>query len=462
MTAAVDGALAAIRAGKRASLYLFHGDEFLAREGVARLLEALVPAEQRTFSVEVVPEEHELASLPGRLRTGSLFGGIKVVVVYDSKAFAGKQTSGKFFDRSRAAWREGEIERALKAFLQGLAGSGNGEELLDRLTRGALPAEEARRLQGGGSDAEGESWLREMGERILRENLSLPAGSKGDPGRLYEEVLERGLPPESVLILTCEMVDERRSLFKKMKAAGTVIDVSLRSGKAYETQMSLDAARARIRKAVSEAGKTLDREAGEYLLERTGLSMRSLASELEKLLQYVGSRTKVTLADARQVLSVSREAGIFDLTNAMGGRDAARAISALRGLFAQREPAVMLLGMLASEVRTLILWRQLIDERLDGQFDPAMAYPAFQARVLPRLAAEGRGADEAAAGKTAASFQGIHPFRLYRLLCAAAAFSLDGLLDALQAIAETDLKLKTTGQPEALLMEALLLRICTI
>lgn len=446
MTAAVDKAVAAIRAGKRSSVYLLHGDEYLAREGAKALVAALVPAERHAFSVEVVGEEQELASIPGRLRTGSLFGGLKVVVVHDSKLFVTKQSTGKFFEKSRDAWRDGESDRAVKTFLQGLAAAGDGEELLAKILHGTLAAEEAARRLGTELDDETASWVREMGERILRDDLSIPAGPGVNPGRVYEELLTRGLPAESVLILTAEVVDERRSLFKALAGQGAVIDVSLRSRKGYDTQMSLDAARARIRGAASEAGKTVDRESVEYILERTGLSMRALAAELEKLILYVGPRPTIALADVRQVLSVSREAGMFDLTNAVAARDAARALTALRNLLVQREPAIKLLGALAHEVRNLLLARCLIDAKLQGRFDAGMPFAAFQARILPAVAAE--------VGER------MHPFRLYNMLRGAAAFSQDELLRALLDIADTDVSLKTSGQPESLLLETLLLRIC--
>ena len=50
------------------------------------------------------------------------------------------------------------------------------------------------------------------------------------------------------------------------------------------------------------------------------------------------------------MLSNSREASIFDLTNALEERDAAGALRALRALAVQREAAQPILGMLASTI----------------------------------------------------------------------------------------------------------------
>jgi DNA polymerase III delta subunit len=157
------------------------------------------------------------------------------------------------------------------------------------------------------------------------------------------------------------------------------------------------------------------------------------------------------------VLSGSREAGVFDLTNAVGERSALRALRALRSLLTQREPAVMIVGLLANELRQLLLARCLIDARLDGRFDEAIPYPAFQSRILPRLRPEPE-ADGAKDNRLAE----IHPFRLYNLLREAARFGQGELLAGLEAAALADLALKTSGRPEAMVLEELILGICAV
>jgi DNA polymerase-3 subunit delta len=219
--------------------------------------------------------------------------------------------------------------------------------------------------------------------------------------------------------------------------------------------MDPEAARAKIRQMVAAAGKSLAPDAMAAVVEGTGFSMRSLEAELEKLLLYVGPRPTVVLADVMAVLSSSREANIFDLTNAMSGRDAGRALRSLRNLMAQREPVPQILGVLAGEIRGLIVARAALEGKLGGKFDTGMPFPAFQERVLPLLATEAEGDDGSAAKLLA-----MKPFRAFNLLKAAARFSAPELLRALEAMHETDLLLKTSGHPEDLLLERLLLTVC--
>jgi DNA polymerase-3 subunit delta len=206
---------------------------------------------------------------------------------------------------------------------------------------------------------------------------------------------------------------------------------------------------------VSRAAKRIDEEAVVAILERSGFSVRALDSELEKILLYVGNRTEIRQPDVLAVLSNTREASIFDLTSALEERDAGSAIRALRALAAQREAAQPVLAMIARSVRNLILARCAVEARLEGTFDARMPYATFQARVLPRLVAEG-GADDG----SAAQIRAMHPFRAFNLLKAASRFTRAELVGGLRGIHEADLALKTTGQSENVILESLTLALC--
>ena len=219
--------------------------------------------------------------------------------------------------------------------------------------------------------------------------------------------------------------------------------------------MDPDVARARIRQVVAGSGKTIAPEAVAEIVERTGFSMRGLDAEMEKLLLYVGPRPAIMLAHVLEVLSSSREANIFDLTNAVAGRDADRALRCCRSLMAQREPVSQVLSVLAGEIRGLLIARNVQEHKLGGGLEIDAAFPAFQARVLPRLAQEAEGGNTGVAKLLA-----MKPFRAFTLLKAATRFTMPELIGALEAIHETDLALKTSTYPEDLLLERLLLVIC--
>jgi len=455
MTGTIDKVLDAIRKGDRASVYLLYGDELLAREGAKAIVDAMVPPEHQSLSVEVVAEEAEASSVPLRLRTISLFGGIKVVVVHDTKAFVSKQNSGAVFARSREAWKGGNLARAMTLLLQATGAARQDRGFLEHAAKGELPESVWDQLLNLPRDDESERWLLETARRLMAEGAEVPDASDAGTAQIYEEVLQRGMPPEAVLILTAEVVDQRRVLFKRIQEAGVVVDCGVRTGRAGETQMRPEMARAKIRERVAAGNKTIDEDAAAGIVDRTGFSMRALDSEIEKILLYVGDRPRITLEDITAVLSTTREAGVFDLTNALDEREAGRVLRALRGLLAQREAGIAILGMLASEVRNLTVARCALDRRLEGELDPRMPYATFQARILPRLSADDKPDDG-----SAAKLKGMHPFRAYNLLKAASRYRLEELLWALSAAHEADLALKTSGQAESLILENLVLRLC--
>ena len=454
MTDAIGKIVADIQRSKRAPVYLLFGDELLAREGAKAIVDALVPEAHRSLSVETVGDD-DAASVAGRLRTVPLFGGLKVVVVRDTKAFVSKQNLAELFKRSRDAWREGGDKRAIRLLLQATGAAGQDRAFLERAAKGALSEAVWEQVLGLTRDEESERWLQETAGRLMTEGLEVAEASGVGTAQIYEGLIREGVPTGAVLILTAEVVDQRRALFKRISESGAVVDCGVRTGKLGETQMKPDVARARIKDRVGRAGKRIDDEAVTGIVERTGFSVRALESELEKILLYVGSRAEIRRADVLEVLSTSREAGIFDLTNALEERDAAGALRALRALMVQREAAQPILGMMASTVRSLIVARSVLDRRLEGQFDARVPYAAFQARVLPRLAANAETDD-----RSAAKIREMHPFRAFNLLKAASRFTQAELVRGLDAIHDADLALKTGGQPDGMILETLALTLC--
>ena len=452
MTRTPDSVVKEITKGTWVPVYLLFGDELLARQGVQKIVDALVPTEQQALSVEVLTDGTDAASVPLRLRTVSLLGGLKVVVVHDTKAFVSKQGTGQVFRKSFEAWQDEDAARALRFWMQGVGTAGQDRAFLERAAQGALDEAIWRDVLAIPQESDAENWVQTMAARALAEGAEIPSGM-GGTAQIYESILKVGIPSGAVLILTAELVDQRRALFKRINELGVVFDCSVRAGRMGETQMRPELARAKIRELVEGAQKRMDPDAVDWIVERTGFSMRSLASELEKICLFVGTRPRIQVADVVAVLTSARETGLFDLTNALDERDTLRALRAVRGLLVQREAEVAILGLLASEVRQLLMARCAIERHLGGAFDPSLSYPAFQSRVLPRLA---EGADDGSAAK----LRGMHPFRAFNLLKGASRYPLPELLRALAAIHALDLAGKTTGQLDGVALEGLILGLC--
>src|SRR5205814_489571 len=143
-----------------------------------------------------------------------------------------------------------------------------------------------------------------------------------------------------------------------------------------------------LAQVVGEHGKRLAPAARELVLRRAGTDVGVLSSELEKLCLAVGERDVISAEDVRGSVLDLAESWIFDFTAALGAGQIGPALTLLRGLLEQGEPALRLLAMLAREVRLLLIARECLDTSLRGSFRPDVSYTVFQTRVLPRIDAE--------------------------------------------------------------------------
>ncbi len=201
----------------------------------------------------------------------------------------------------------------------------------------------------------------------------------------------------------------------------------------------------------------LDPAAVQRLLVRTDSRAAPFAMELEKLLEWAGKGGRIRASDIESNVEDESSEDVYGMFDAIGRRDAGDALARLERLLDGRDVRagdrdfkkiediwpVQLAGMLAGEVRRMLLIRARLDEG-GGGFDASMSYQTFQARVLPRLMAPsapfGRSPFETAQG-------GAHPFGLYRSAQRSSKFTTAQLARALARAADVDVALKNSGPP---------------
>jgi DNA polymerase III, delta subunit len=102
------------------------------------------------------------------------------------------------------------------------------------------------------------------------------------------------------------------------------------------------------------------------LANLVGNNLFQVRQEIAKALDYIGPEGTVTREDVRLLCSQSREEDIFEMVDMVGARNAQKALSLLERLL-QDLPAQYIFSMLARQVRLLIMAREVLDERGDGQ-----------------------------------------------------------------------------------------------
>ncbi|MGD8376889.1 MAG: hypothetical protein PVF68_12165 [Acidobacteriota bacterium] len=447
-------AVEAIRAGKRPRACLVCGDDAYLRGRAAKALgEALIPEAERTpFNFRVIEGgEEDPRDLLGSLRTYSLFGGPTVIWIAGTRLLVSSLNAGDVLQAAGAAWveaaaREDEPGRAraardvLKVLtvrhlgLEALDPGGDGDDSLADLLDGELP-----------------SWLGEVHAYCVEHDLA-PAAGGGEADLVA--ALEEGWPEDNTLVLVADTCDRRLKLFKSLQKHGVVLDAGTaprdERGAALLSRSQLD--------GMTEAAGAKMGAAARALLERkVGFDLARLENEVIKLATYAGEGKPITEADVEAVVGWTREEGQWELANAVQERDLPRALRALRRTLDHGVPPVRIFFQLAGKVRDLLHAHAVIRGPLSGAWRPGMDQRAYQARVRPRIEAilEEQGKD----GEAWTAFLRSHPWALFKSLEAAGRYSVPELLEALEAVYDTNRDLVGGGGPPAARLEQLVIRV---
>lgn len=208
--------------------------------------------------------------------------------------------------------------------------------------------------------------------------------------------------PHVVLVLVSSA---RTKLDTGIKKSGSVITLEVPKGRRLVTW---------LRQRAKEHSLKIDDRASWALIDTVGSDLRELDSALTQLSTQHGSGAKIGVAEVRRAFARLADERIFALTDALGERRLPVAMTALRRLLAQGDEPLMILGALTSHVRRLLTARRAAEQGPRAVAD-ALGLPAWRAEKVQRQA------------------------RSYKE---------EELVRAMQALAETDVDLKSGGNAE--------------
>ena len=113
-----------------------------------------------------------------------------------------------------------------------------------------------------------------------------------------------------------------------------------------------------LRQAAAKHGKKIATDAMELLIQWVGADRAALATEMEKLAAYVGSRDTITGQDISAVVTAAAGPGAFALTDALVAGDAAAALAALDGMLTVRGAEFRVLGIIRWHLGRVLLAHQ--------------------------------------------------------------------------------------------------------
>ena len=224
-----------------------------------------------------------------------------------------------------------------------------------------------------------------------------------------------------VVVAPYDKLDERKKVTKQLKKQAMVVHCE--AVKAWE-----------IDKWVAHLAKRyqvyLDQAAEQMLVNETGTNLGLLEKEIEKLALYVGENGKVTAEIAQDLVSRQGNATGLTLVDMVITKNLSGAIKIYRDLLKLNEEPIALIGLLASQLRTI-----------------------YQVKVLLR-----KGYRQQQMAKELR----VHPYVVKMSLEREKKFSLDALYRYIEACTDTDQAIKQGKMDKELAFEFLLYQLIEI
>ena len=216
----------------------------------------------------------------------------------------------------------------------------------------------------------------------------VPGFSKEDIDA-FQEFIKRPFPDGHSLVVTTENADRRRSLFKVVKEVGLVVDCTVPKGSRKDDKTQQAAILRQTMESVLDAsGKGIDGDAVDMLMDRTGFDPATLSDNLEKLVSFIGQRASITMADVAAMVRRTRKDAIFELTNAVCDRNAATSLFYLKSLLDAGVHPLQIVMALSNQFRKLVRVKFFVEtSQKMGRpcWQPGSSYNSFRQNTRPMV-----------------------------------------------------------------------------
>lgn len=478
-----EGFLARLEGGK-AQVCLVHGDLVLAEPAAVRAAEALarvhgLPADR----IETHRHPSSLAPVLQDLRTYSLFGGAKVLLVVDTAVFADRNAAAGLIDEAAEALplsapggSLGARERqAASRLVQALhlfdadPAAGSPERVLAKLPAWAFEGDR----RGRGGRARGKKQVEELRaglaallEAAVREGIQ--GMGEGDLAQLADAI-RGGLPEGHALVLAERSVAADHPVARLLGERGAVLSVGSVEAEQRGGFQGLDLLAAELEQqtgvaiaadALNELARRTLRKEGDGRGDRGKAidsdSTARLAGEYRKLANQArgAGAGKITRRMVEQSVEDRGEEDVWQLLDAVATGRAGEALDRLSRLLTSADDPLAarltFFALFSSFCRQLTAIRGMMRAARVPAGEPNFA--RFRDRMAPALQGELPGG-----GKN--PLAGLHPFRLHRAYLAASRLP-EALLARLPAeVLETELRLKGESSEADAALAALVARV---
>jgi DNA polymerase-3 subunit delta len=468
-------------------VHLLFGEEFLRQKALEALLDKMLPDAQNRMNYETVDGDNEnIPLVVERISTYSLLSGDKILVINDSKIFFSTQNQEIFLVKAKEAFDNDNLKKASRYFVALL---GNFKFSFDDVQK----ENRNKTLKTDLAVLSNDAWVDAILDYCRDNDVAIPKiENRADS---LQRVIEKGFPSQNHLIITADIVDKRRSLFKIIKKQGMIIDCSAPKGIGWADRKEQEAIiRERMQARLSQSGKNIDMPAFKALYDMTGFDLRTFTGHLDKLIHFIGNRKRITAKDVQAVAKRTKSDPIFTLTDAVARRNLAESLFLIKSLSDEGLHPLQMLTAMVNQIRKLLLVKGFTESSYNQTWKGNATFDMFKNQVMPAVRAydkeiaaqlkqweisltpEPQKAPQAATKtkkkkktkrktkKTGSDFQIApnpnNPYPVYQSFIKAENFTKDELIDTMDALSQADLQLKSSGHSDKRILEQLLFSIC--
>lgn len=167
-------------------------------------------------------------------------------------------------------------------------------------------------------------------------------------------------------------VDKRSRTYKSMKKSGAIIEFAAQN-EALITKWILG--------RIKRENKNITQPVLQLFLSKTGLDMSNIDRELEKLLCYTMKKDVIEAADVNKITTGQLTNKIFEMVDAIAGRNQKKALDLYYDLLALKEAPMRILFLITRQFRILMEVKEMSSKNYNS-FDIAkkVGIPEFAVR----------------------------------------------------------------------------------
>lgn len=187
---------------------------------------------------------------------------------------------------------------------------------------------------------------------VLVKNSELFQNIKKDEAEKMRQYLN-DIPESTCIVFIENEVDKRNKLYKVIQSIGHIVEFTAPKENELVTW---------LQREFKNSNKSIETKVAIYMLRAVGTNMELLINETQKLIAYKYNDNIITKEDIDLICVKSLEAKIFDMLDAMGNKNATKALEIYNNMIILKEAPIKILIMTIRQFRLLIQTKFLLSK----------------------------------------------------------------------------------------------------